>query len=77
MVNLQTVDFNARVPMKNKAFAYRLPIGDYNYLQCRVVILEQNLQTKRKSEKTHPNENVSDDYMYRNFNVVYSFVGSS
>ena len=45
--------------------------------QARVVIVEENLQTKGKSEKTHPNENVSDDYMYRNLNVVYSFVGSS
>ena len=24
-----------RVEKKNKAFAYRVPIGDYNYLQCR------------------------------------------
>ena len=23
-----------RVQKKNKAFAYRVPIGDYNYLQC-------------------------------------------
>ena len=23
-----------RVEKKNKAFAYRVPIGDYNYLQC-------------------------------------------
>ena len=23
-----------RVQNKNKAFAYRVPIGDYNYLQC-------------------------------------------
>ena len=22
--------------MEKKAFAYRVPIGDYNYLQCRV-----------------------------------------
>ena len=25
-----------RVQIKNKAFAYRVPIGDYNYLQCSV-----------------------------------------
>ena len=25
-----------RVEKKNKAFAYRVPIGDYNYLQCNV-----------------------------------------
>ena len=25
-----------RVEKKNKAFAYRVPIGDYNYLQCRI-----------------------------------------
>ena len=24
-----------RVQKINKAFAYRVPIGDYNYLQCR------------------------------------------
>jgi hypothetical protein len=24
-----------RVEKTNKAFAYRVPIGDYNYLQCR------------------------------------------
>ena len=24
-----------RVQKKNKAFAYRVPIGDYNYLQCK------------------------------------------
>ena len=23
-----------RVQKENKAFAYRVPIGDYNYLQC-------------------------------------------
>ena len=27
-----------RVQKKNKAFAYRVPIGDYNYLQCRVLL---------------------------------------
>ena len=25
-----------RVEKINKAFAYRVPIGDYNYLQCSV-----------------------------------------
>ena len=36
MVKLQTIDVirNAGTK-KNKAFAYRVPIGDYNYLQCR------------------------------------------
>ena len=26
-----------RVQKKNKAFAYRVPIGDYNYLQCTLL----------------------------------------
>ena len=28
-----------RVEKKNKAFAYRVPIGDYNYLQCILAII--------------------------------------
>ena len=27
-----------RVQKNNKAFAYRVPIGDYNYLQCELEI---------------------------------------
>ena len=29
-----------RVEKKNKAFAYRVPIGDYNYLQCTTKVKE-------------------------------------
>ena len=24
---------------KKEAFAYRVPIGDYNYLQCNVIVI--------------------------------------
>ena len=36
MVKLLTIDFILECIWKknNKAFAYRVPIGDYNYLQC-------------------------------------------
>ena len=27
-----------RVEKKHKAFAYRVPIGDYNYLQCETAL---------------------------------------
>ena len=36
MVKLYSINFIARVPMEKKAFAYRGPIGDYNYQQCMV-----------------------------------------
>jgi hypothetical protein len=32
-----------RVENNNKAFAYRVPIGDYNYLQCRKDLLFSDL----------------------------------
>ena len=35
MVKLQTIDFIRNAGTKKKAFAYRVPIGDYNYLQCK------------------------------------------
>ena len=33
-----------RVENNNKAFAYRVPIGDYNYLQCTIHHHEQNMK---------------------------------
>ena len=36
MVKLSTIDFIRNAGTK-KAFAYRVPIGDYNYLQCMYI----------------------------------------
>ena len=38
-----------RVQKKNKAFAYRVPIGDYNYLQCRLPT-EDSLKRVRETK---------------------------
>ena len=56
-----------RVERKNKAFAYRVPIGDYNYLQCTlphnlcimtllrtlVVLLSKNILKSNKKLNSH------------------------
>ena len=40
-----------RVQKKHKAFAYRVPIGDYNYLQC--VAVADHCCTKVQSSKSY------------------------
>ena len=40
MVKLWTIDFILEcVWKKNKAFAYIVPIGDYNHLQCTYMLI--------------------------------------
>ena len=41
-----------RVEKQNKAFAYRVPIGDYNYLQC----MYEDVWNKKED----PNSNVQE-----------------
>ena len=41
-----------RVEKKHKAFAYRVPIGDYNYLQCTVRVPDSFLL--RRSDNIAP-----------------------
>ena len=44
-----------RVEKNPKAFAYRVPIGDYNYLQCGPILenLETKLSSRNFSQKTN------------------------
>ena len=36
-----------RMEKKNKAFAYRVPIGDYNYLQCIIQFFSMKIEDAR------------------------------
>ena len=42
-----------RVQKKPKAFAYRVPIGDYNYLQCMLCTLSAIIAKKVEEGKRH------------------------
>ena len=50
-----------RVEKKTKAFAYTVPIGDYNYLQCKLIIAltchtsvgRKGFCVKRRKEVNH------------------------
>ena len=56
MVKLLTIDFILKCIWKknHKAFAYRVPIGDYNYLQCGLASTGKNaVQTLGKSFIKH------------------------
>ena len=48
-----------RVEKQNKAFAYRVPIGDYNYLQCVLKLFLLYLDTIQKTLHVSSAKNMS------------------
>ena len=53
MVKQSTIDLLLEcLWKKNKAFVYRVPIGDYNYLQCAFSYCKESFLAKRNCQKT-------------------------
>ena len=57
MVKLYTIDFITWVPMekKNKAFAYRVPIGDYEYQQLAMIRVRNKIEDQNISQLGYQN----------------------
>ena len=72
MVKLQTIDFIRNVGRKKtKAFAYRVPIGDYNNLQCTLNLLFRSAAKEEQERARNQRTNRMLIYMVLVFGVCW------